>query len=117
MKKNLFFCENCGNPVPLRAKSCPHCGKFFDAVKCPQCSYTGTPDQFQNGCPQCGYMSTSEERQSSVRDVTDMFTIGKSDNGTGRVEERGGAPTWLYWAVGVGLVIAIFVFIFLFSKL
>jgi ribosomal protein L40E len=109
MKNNLFFCEHCGNPVPLQAKSCPHCGKFFDAVKCPQCGYTSLPERFHNGCPQCGYMSTSKERESNVRDVTDMFTIGKSDNG--------GAPVWLYWIVGLGLAFVIFVFIILFLKL
>lgn len=62
-------------------------------------------------------MSTSKEQQSSVRDVTEMFTIGKSDNGTGRVEESGGAPPWLYWVVGIGLAFVIFLFIFLFLKL
>lgn len=43
--------------MSLRAERCPHCGRRFDAVKCPQCSFMGRADLFTDGCPSCGYLS------------------------------------------------------------
>ncbi len=56
MKTTAFFCEHCGNPVPLEAKTCPHCGRRFDAVRCPICSLVGDQELFADGCPRCGYL-------------------------------------------------------------
>jgi predicted RNA-binding Zn-ribbon protein involved in translation (DUF1610 family) len=54
-KKPHFFCESCGAEVPLRAKRCPRCGRFFASVRCPSCGFTGDEAQFAKGCPSCGY--------------------------------------------------------------
>jgi hypothetical protein len=53
--KPHFFCENCGAEVPLSAKSCPGCGRAFQAVRCPACNFTGEEALFKTGCPVCGY--------------------------------------------------------------
>ena len=52
-----FYCDSCDARVPFNAGKCPNCGKFFAAVKCPQCSYEGKPAEFSKGCPVCGYLS------------------------------------------------------------
>lgn len=67
-KEAKFFCESCGSEVPRRSKTCPMCGKFFAAVRCPQCGRTGTNDDFINGCPTCGYA------------VNPQFVTGNSGN-------------------------------------
>jgi ssDNA-binding Zn-finger/Zn-ribbon topoisomerase 1 len=53
--KPHFFCENCGTEVPLQAKKCPGCGRDFQAVRCPNCNFTGEEALFKSGCPVCGY--------------------------------------------------------------
>jgi ssDNA-binding Zn-finger/Zn-ribbon topoisomerase 1 len=63
-----FYCDSCDASVPFNAGKCPNCGKFFAAVKCPQCSYEGKPAEFSKGCPVCGYLS-------------DELVGGKSKNG------------------------------------
>ena len=55
-----FFCENCGNEVKRNTKVCPHCGRFFASVKCPECNHIGSTEEFINGCPECGYAFTAE---------------------------------------------------------
>lgn len=57
-KKAKFFCENCGAEVLSKARFCPHCGKFFSAVRCPNCNYTGSVSEFRTGCPVCHYSDT-----------------------------------------------------------
>ncbi len=37
------------------ARSCPECGRFFSAVRCPRCGYSGSAAKFAAGCPVCGY--------------------------------------------------------------
>jgi uncharacterized membrane protein YvbJ len=54
-KKPRFFCDNCGAEVPMSAKSCPQCGRFFASVRCPKCGFTGKDEDFVRGCPVCGY--------------------------------------------------------------
>ncbi|MDR0494317.1 MAG: hypothetical protein LBG95_01635 [Treponema sp.] len=54
-KKPRFFCDNCGAEVGRNAKACPHCGRFFAAVRCPSCGFTGEEKTFMQGCPSCGY--------------------------------------------------------------
>ena len=36
-KQAKFFCENCGEEVAQNARFCNKCGRFFSAVRCPQC--------------------------------------------------------------------------------
>jgi hypothetical protein len=61
LKGPLFFCENCGSPVPRDAKKCPTCGRFFANVRCPSCNFTGPESLFSEGCPICGYSSSPSQ--------------------------------------------------------
>ncbi|MCL2186719.1 MAG: hypothetical protein FWB86_12840 [Treponema sp.] len=54
-KKPRFFCDHCGYEVGRDVKSCPKCGRYFAAVRCPSCGYSGPDEMFQGGCPMCGY--------------------------------------------------------------
>lgn len=63
--KAKYFCESCGNEVAADAKFCPKCGRFFSAVRCPQCGHVGTVKQFANGCPACHYSFTKDELYGS----------------------------------------------------
>ena len=53
-KQAKFFCENCGEEVAQNARFCNKCGRFFSAVRCPQCGKVGSSHSFVNGCPSCG---------------------------------------------------------------
>ncbi len=59
--KPKYFCENCGEEVAANARFCPHCGKFFAAVRCPSCGYMGSVNDFKNGCPRCHYAMSQED--------------------------------------------------------
>jgi predicted RNA-binding Zn-ribbon protein involved in translation (DUF1610 family) len=52
-----FYCESCGEQVPINVERCPHCRREFFAVMCPLCKYEALPREFRQGCPSCGYMS------------------------------------------------------------
>ena len=41
-KQAKFFCENCGEEVAQNARFCNKCGRFFSAVRCPQCGKVGS---------------------------------------------------------------------------
>ncbi|MBQ2601557.1 MAG: zinc ribbon domain-containing protein [Treponema sp.] len=76
MEKNKakYFCENCGAEVLSKARFCPHCGKFFSAVRCPNCNYTGQVSDFKNGCPRCHYKTSdasSDSPEKSGYDTSD----------------------------------------------
>ena len=108
MKTARFFCENCGRAVPFNAEMCSNCGKKFDAVKCPVCTYTGMPGEFLQGCPQCGYLSSGEEPAVGARGVRQAEG---SAGGRVRDEElfrerpdRHGFPTWAYTTLLILLV-------------
>jgi uncharacterized membrane protein YvbJ len=51
-----FHCDYCGEAVSPDEDRCPNCGRFFRAVKCPVCLYTGKGAEFLKGCPSCGYL-------------------------------------------------------------
>lgn len=51
-----FFCENCRNKVSAGSIICPHCGKMFSSVRCPECGHTGKEHDFISGCPKCGHL-------------------------------------------------------------
>lgn len=57
MKK--FYCQNCGEEVPIDADHCQKCGKEFASILCPECGYSGASNKFENGCPKCGYLSNN----------------------------------------------------------
>jgi ABC-type uncharacterized transport system involved in gliding motility auxiliary subunit len=48
-----FYCRACGRQVSYEAESCPYCGRFFTAVKCPKCGFSGEDVLFIEGCPKC----------------------------------------------------------------
>ncbi|MBQ1833920.1 MAG: zinc ribbon domain-containing protein [Treponema sp.] len=73
-KKAKFFCENCGAEVLSRARFCPHCGKFFSAVRCPNCSYTGQVSEFRKGCPRCHY--TDPSFNNNAEEMEDVGSDG-----------------------------------------
>ena len=61
-RKKGFVCQNCGKNVPPRTDRCPHCGRCFKGVRCPQCLYVGVADDFLEGCPSCGYLGDVHEK-------------------------------------------------------
>jgi len=63
-KKPRFFCDHCGHEVGRDKKSCPNCGRYFAAVRCPSCGYTGPDEMFQGGCPMCGYSAPPSDTQN-----------------------------------------------------
>ncbi|HPQ89409.1 MAG TPA: zinc ribbon domain-containing protein, partial [Candidatus Mcinerneyibacteriales bacterium] len=46
-------CASCGQPVPLGAKFCPHCGEVIRKKKCPACGAVLSDEN--KFCPQCGH--------------------------------------------------------------
>ena len=54
-RRPKFFCEFCDTEVPVNARFCPKCGRFFASVCCPRCGKIGDHTLFANGCPDCGY--------------------------------------------------------------
>jgi uncharacterized membrane protein YvbJ len=77
-KKPRFFCDNCGAEVPLNARNCPGCGRFFTSVRCPKCGFSDDEGSFKNGCPSCGYsMPPSDNKKSPQKydNTTDSLPI------------------------------------------
>ena len=138
MAKSKFFCENCGKEVRHNAKVCPHCGRFFQAVRCPACSFTGDASLFVHGCPNCGYAGqwgsgagAGTEDQSLLLEPYDPEAVGadpEAGAGGGYARARGGnsrrsialgsetsVPGWVYWlAIAIlSLAFGILVLIYL----
>ncbi|MGF7108947.1 double zinc ribbon domain-containing protein [Treponema pedis] len=111
MKKNVkntmpkFFCENCGKEVKRNTRVCPHCGRFFASVRCPECNYLGSTEEFINGCPECGYAFTSDSdktKKSGKKKRREPVTVYKSN----RYDDP--LPWWVYSLVmGLALVLAV----------
>ena len=105
-----FYCENCGNTVSLKADSCPSCGRRFDAVKCPECGFSGKATLFSDGCPSCGYLSSL----TSILSTPSSGAMGIDPNadfevtGTGRRSDSRAnkrlLPAWAYTAITIGLI-------------
>ncbi len=60
-----FYCNHCGKKVARDALRCPSCGRYFGAVLCPRCGYSGGEGEFVSGCPSCGYLGDRTERDGS----------------------------------------------------
>ncbi|WP_428768206.1 zinc ribbon domain-containing protein [Treponema sp. HNW] len=91
-----FFCEFCDTEVPLNARLCPKCGRFFASVRCPNCGHTGEHAAFKKGCPKCGYaMRTADEEPLSER------TEKK------RKKNDDPLPPWIYAAILVLLALVL----------
>ena len=93
--KPHFFCENCGTEVPLHAKNCPGCGRAFQAVRCPNCNFTGEESLFKSGCPVCGY--------------TPGKTAPAAKPGKEAADRRTEAlPLWVYIVSGLAALVVVF---------
>lgn len=75
-KQAKFFCENCGEEVAQNARFCNKCGRFFSAVRCPQCGKVGSSHSFINGCPACGYAEKGKGTKSRGK-KNDSSTISR----------------------------------------
>ncbi|MDR3336239.1 MAG: hypothetical protein LBT16_03445 [Treponema sp.] len=82
-EKPHFFCENCGTEVPLHAKSCPGCGRAFQAVRCPACNFVGEEALFKGGCPVCGYIPSNGPERANQGKTT-------------ACKAAGALPPWVY---------------------
>ena len=56
-----FYCNHCGKKVARNAAKCPSCGRYFGAILCPKCGYSGSEGEFSGGCPSCGYLGDRAE--------------------------------------------------------
>ncbi|MCQ2600115.1 MAG: zinc ribbon domain-containing protein [Treponema sp.] len=72
-KQAKFFCENCGEEVAQNARFCNKCGRFFSAVRCPQCGKVGSSHAFVNGCPSCGYAEKGSKSKSTKQNKDPQF--------------------------------------------
>ncbi len=117
-KRAKYFCENCGEEVAANARVCPHCGKFFSAVRCPNCGYMGGVDVFKNGCPKCHYAMTHEDiygsdYESPVKNKKQPKKEKKTAPVTSTNEKKAAAnydvPGWLMGASVLILLVLIFV--------
>ena len=106
-----FFCESCDTEVPINARFCPKCGRFFASVHCPQCQYTGEHALFKDGCPNCGYAvhkNTDSADVSPARRETEPARKKKKKAHAYKSRENGDPlPVWIYIAVLMLLVIAL----------
>lgn len=119
MTRSRFFCENCGTEVKPHARVCPKCGRFFSAVRCPNCGYTGEGKEFMHGCPNCGYSGAGMRRSRRARgeewyDAAEL-EAGQEAEPSGRrragrrvVRERQPPPGWVYW-LALGLLTLAFI--------
>lgn len=77
-------------------KACPACGRFFSAVRCPRCGFSGASSSFVLGCPVCGY---SEPPRS------DAASEGESP--ATRERPARPLPLWIWLAALGALVLAV----------
>ena len=108
MAEAKFYCESCNKPVDYDAEICPHCGKIFDAVKCPVCKHVGRAESFTNGCPKCGYCAeNSNPFPRQKRDFPKGPPMEKE-----RQAKSSLLPPWIYYAIAGGLVLAFLILVF-----
>ena len=122
MKRAKFYCENCRREVRWDAKVCPHCGRFFSAVKCPSCGFTGKSELFITGCPSCGYAGAGlVGTEGAIRadgpnvEAYSLDQVLDRSSESGRPQRR--VPRWVYpLATGI-LLTALVVLILLYANL
>ena len=116
--KPKYFCENCGEEVAANARFCPHCGKFFAAVRCPSCGYMGSVNDFKNGCPRCHYAMSQEDIYGpgqvpsflQEKNTKKAKKPKKQRSRAARKNSSSDVPTWLLVAsviLLIGLIIAL----------
>ena len=91
--KAVFLCESCRNVVSYKAHRCPHCGRYFSAVVCPNCKFTAKPKDFLDGCPRCGYLSKELEKNDQG------FILSKDKKPSFEL------PIWFYKVAGIVIAI------------
>jgi hypothetical protein len=112
MKKQEYFCEYCEKAVPFNARSCPHCGRYFDGVKCPVCFFSGSQELFNDGCPMCGYKPEQEAMFHRENQWVKDYSVQKKEkNG------KKGLPEWVYGLAAALLLGIIGAIIFLYVKM
>lgn len=104
MRRSRFFCENCHHEVKPNAKVCPHCGRFFTAVRCPVCSYVGHAGEFSAGCPNCGYSAGSNSGRGIEIESYDPAEPPVSRR-TASTSQR---PVWVF-PLALAILAAVFV--------
>lgn len=100
MKRSRFFCENCHHEVRPNARVCPNCGRFFEAVRCPACSYVGEGRDFVHGCPNCGYAGVDTSNDAGFEQVDYAPSPGRN--------KTTAKPPWL-WPLAIGILLIVFV--------
>lgn len=109
-KQAKFFCESCGSEVPKNSKVCLTCGRFFAAVRCPNCGKTGSSQDFSDGCPQCGYAVDENKKMNNIKQKDSVYKNDNSDSYSksrfGRISFRkslyspeSSLPVWVYIVV------------------
>lgn len=78
------------------AASCPGCGRFFSAVKCPRCGFSAPASSFKAGCPVCGYSQPPVPAEAS---------LGRRDQPEGGPAAP--LPVWVWLAALAALAAAI----------
>ncbi|TVQ40235.1 MAG: hypothetical protein EA384_03710 [Spirochaetaceae bacterium] len=120
MRRSSFYCENCGTRVKANAKVCPSCGRFFSAVRCPQCLYTDEARLFVYGCPKCGYAAPHGGSSSSSDGAVDWEIAAEAHRdgvrpGRRRRFYRGHEiPGWVWYlaAIILAVVFALLVIVY-----
>jgi predicted RNA-binding Zn-ribbon protein involved in translation (DUF1610 family) len=92
-----FFCDNCGAEVGAGIDRCPGCGRYFSAIRCPKCGFSGDESAFRGGCPSCGYSSKALSR------------IKKRPRGAAK---GAAGETWLYLVATALFLLVLSLFIF-----
>ena len=107
-KSAKYFCENCGEEVAANARFCPHCGRFFSAVRCPQCGHMGAVTAFKDGCPKCHYAMTPDDifgtqtnqsesqRNPQKQKKSSKFYPKTQTMNKSKQSNNDDAPIWLY---------------------
>lgn len=126
MARSRFFCENCGTEVRPDAKVCSNCGRFFSAVRCPNCGYTGDGKEFTHGCPNCGYSGSGFRERGTGRrggeewyDTADIMG-GRGSKKTGRSRGRPSSkapPDWVYWLALAIVTITFFIMVIIYVRI
>ena len=90
--------------VPPNTDRCPHCGKFFKGVRCPQCLYVGVSSDFVHGCPSCGFLADEKKKENMEREAREKAKTEKT------------FPGWFYVLSAAFLAVLVAVFLFLIFK-
>ena len=99
-KSPRFFCDNCGTEVGAELDRCPGCGRYFSAIRCPKCGFSGEEAQFRGGCPSCGYSSRSLSPKKPRRERP--LSTRRSAKG----------DAWLYLAATAALLLLLTLLLF-----